>query len=77
MLLPRDVPRDVEQQRAADLDRVRRGVSWPGGIDAAAALAADKYIAEREGKRANGLDISKHYRYIDRSDGAGVVAYAG
>ncbi|MGS0754748.1 hypothetical protein ACVBEH_08545 [Roseateles sp. GG27B] len=40
-------------------------------------MAADKYIAEREGKRANGLDISKHYRYIDRSDGAGVVAYAG
>lgn len=36
---------------------------------------ADKYIAEREGKRAHGVDISKHTRYTDRADGA--IVYAG
>ena len=76
VLLPRDVPHHVEQQGPADADGVRWGVSWPGGIASPAATsAADKYIAEREGKRAHGVDISKHTRYTDRSEGA--IVYAG
>ena len=75
VLLPRDVSRHVEQPRAADLERLRRSVSRPGGIDTAAALAADKYIAEREDKREKGLDISKHSRYIDQSNGSVYVLY--
>jgi hypothetical protein len=78
VLLPRDVPRELEQQRAASLDRVRREVSWPGKIAEAAASAADKYIEEREEKREKGVDISKHSRYIDRTDGGGdLLYYAG
>jgi hypothetical protein len=75
VLLPRDVPHHLEQQGAADLDGVRRGVSWPRGIDAAAAQAADKYIAERESKRCNRVNISNHVRYTDQSSGA--ITYAG
>ena len=39
-----------------------------------ARLAADKYIAEREGKRAEGFDIPKHLRY---TAGDGDLAFAG
>lgn len=47
----------------------------PGAIFSAAAYAAaDKYIAERESKRARGLDVPKHSRY---SADAGPLAYAG
>lgn len=78
VLLPRDVPRDLEQQSATGSDRVRRDVSWPREIAAAAVTAADKYIAEREETRKKRVDISKHSRYIDYLDGAGdILYYAG
>jgi hypothetical protein len=38
-------------------------------------LAADKYIAEREDKRAKGFDIPKHSLY--NHDNAGPVNFAG
>ena len=37
--------------------------------------AADRYIAEREQNRVNGLDIPKHARYTSLN--AGTAAYAG
>jgi hypothetical protein len=47
MLLPRDVPRDVEQPRAQPADSVRRDIPGPGGVTAAQAAAAEKDIAQR------------------------------
>jgi hypothetical protein len=47
MLLPRDVPRDVEQPRAQPVDGLRRDIPGPGRITAAQAAAAEKDIARR------------------------------
>jgi hypothetical protein len=47
----------------------------PGAIFSPAAYAAaDAYIAEREAKRARGLDVPRHARY---TAGAGPLTYAG
>lgn len=77
VLLPRDVSRHLEQQGTQSNNALRRGVSWAGaGLDKASPglAAADKYIAEREAKRAKGFDIPKHSRY---TDGAGGLSFAG
>ena len=71
MLLPRDVPRHVEQQGAQPDHALRRGIPRPGVTPQA---AADKYIAERESKRLKGFDIPNHARY---TDGDGRVTFQG
>jgi hypothetical protein len=55
MLLPRDVPRDVEQPRAQPADSVRRDIPRPGRITAAQAAAAEKDIAQRSEVQASAL----------------------
>lgn len=76
VLLPRDVPRHLEQPGAQPDHALRRGVSWPGtGLRRnAAAQAADRYIAEREAKRQKGFDIPKHCRYTGCE---GVLTFQG
>lgn len=74
VLLPRDVPRHLEQQGAQPDHALRRGVLGSGRLKPAQLAAADKYIAEREGKRLKGFDIPKHSLY---NEGAGVISFAG
>ena len=63
VLLPRDVPRHLVEQRAEPDNALRRDRSG-GGLSADAAA---KYIEEREAKRAKGFDIPKHTRYTGES----------
>lgn len=74
VLLPRDVPRQLEQQGAQPTHELRRPVSRPGagGIAEAAAM---KYIAEREEKRARNFAISKHAIYTHGAEAT--LIYAG
>ena len=77
VLLPRDVPRHVEQQGTQPDHALRRGISRPGtgvGQTPPGVAAADKYIAEREAKRLKGFDIPKHSRY---TAGDGALTFQG
>ena len=77
VLLPRDVPRHVEQQGTQPDHALRRGISRPGtgvGQTPPGVVAADKYIAEREAKRLKGFDIPKHSRY---TAGEGALTFQG
>lgn len=74
VLLPSDVSGHVEQQGAKPDNGLRRDIFGTGRV-AASTLAADKYIAEREDKRAKGFDIPKHSLY--NHDNAGPVNFAG
>jgi hypothetical protein len=74
VLLPRDVPRHVEQQRAQPDHALRRGGFGSGRLKPAQLAAADKYIAEREGRRIKCVDIPKHTLY---NECAGVIYFAG
>lgn len=74
MLLPSHVPGHMEQQGAKPDNSVRRDI-FGTGVVASPIIAADKYIAEREEKRAKGFDIPKHSRYNDGNDGP--AAFAG
>ncbi|WP_338141600.1 TraI/MobA(P) family conjugative relaxase [Xanthomonas vasicola] len=73
VLLPRDVPRHMEQQVSKPADALRRTVSG-SGLKTEQVAAANKYVAEREQKRLNGFDIPKHARYTDY---VGSLIYAG
>jgi hypothetical protein len=73
VLLPRDVPRNVEQQGTKPDNQLRRGVFGPG-VKPEQVAAMDKYIAEREAKRLKGFDIPKHSRY---TEGDGALTFAG
>ena len=73
VLLPRDVPRNVEQQGTQPDNQLRRGVFGPG-VKPEQVAAMDNYIAEREAKRLKGFDIPKHSRY---TDGIGALTFAG
>jgi hypothetical protein len=64
----------VEQQGAKPVDGLRWDIFGPGRLSPQVAAAADKYIAEREGKRLKGFDIPKHSRYTDGQDGAATFA---
>lgn len=75
VLLQGNVSGDVEQQGAESNNKLRRDVSG-AGVKLDALAAADKYIAERESKRAKGFDITKHARY-NKSDDVGQLAFAG
>ncbi|MBS0513644.1 MAG: relaxase/mobilization nuclease domain-containing protein [Proteobacteria bacterium] len=79
VLLPRDVPRHLEQLGAAPDHPLRRGAAGAGGRRAggmtpAQRAAAVRYIAEREEKRQKGIDIPKYALYDGR---AGVILFAG
>ncbi|EKF73381.1 conjugal transfer relaxase TraI [Alcanivorax hongdengensis A-11-3] len=74
VLLPGNVPGELEHQGAKPDNQLRWGVSGSGGIAADKASAADKYIAEREAKRLKGFDIPKHSRYTNQD---GAVTYGG
>ncbi|ENL6751081.1 relaxase/mobilization nuclease domain-containing protein [Vibrio cholerae] len=74
VLLPGNVPGELEHQGAKPDNQLRWGVSGPGGIGSDQTNAADKYIAEREAKRLKGFDIPKHSRYTNQD---GAVTYGG
>ena len=73
VLLPRDVPRDVEQQGAKPVDGLRRDIFRAGRLSPQS-VAAEKYIAERESKRLDGFDIPIHSRYTQERHGAATFA---
>ncbi len=73
VLLPRDVPRDVEQQGAKPDNQLRRR-AFGSGVKPEQVAAMDKYIAEREAKRLKGFDITKHSRY---TEGIGALTFEG
>lgn len=73
VLLPRDVPSDLEHQGAKSDNQLRRGVVG-ARVTQEQIAAADKYIAERESKRLKGFDIKKHSRY---TAGDGTLLFAG
>ncbi|MDD2660666.1 MAG: relaxase/mobilization nuclease domain-containing protein [Methylococcales bacterium] len=74
VLLPGNVPGRVEQQGEKEDIRLRRTISGSATIDSVW-VAADKYIQEREEKRAKIFDIMKHSRYNE--DISGAYAFAG
>lgn len=74
VLLPRDVSRHVEQQGAEPAHALRRPVPGAGRVTPPQ-TPANKFIAERESKRAKGLDVPAHRLHSDADRGA--AAYAG
>lgn len=80
VLLPSDVSRNVEQQRAKSNNELRRPVLGGGGVNKTKytenqVAAVEKYVSERESKRAKGFDISKHLRY--NGDAKSSLEFAG
>ena len=73
VLLPRDVPGDMEYQRPKSDNRLRRDIFGSGRV-AIGQAAADKYIVEREATRLKVSGISKHIRYSYGNDGVAVFA---
>jgi len=73
VLLPRDVPRHVEQQGTQPINELRRRVFGPR-VSSKQVAAADRYIAEREEKRLKSFDIPKHTRYTGQNCS---ISYAG
>lgn len=71
MLLQGDVSRDLEHKRAKSDHQLRRPTRT---TPLTPAQAADKYIAERNSKRANGIDIANHIRYTNKT---GRMTYGG
>ena len=69
VLLPRDVPRHLEQQGTQRDNGLRRDIHRAGGLTSASS-AADKYITERKAKRSKGFDITNHRRYNEHDEGA-------
>jgi len=74
VLLPRDVPRELEQPATPSDHALRRALPGPGRVVEVEEAVA-KFIAEREEKRANNFDIKKYSRYTGVTDS--VVTYAG
>lgn len=80
VLLQGHVPGHLAEQRTQPDNGMRRDADRPGaGLTTAPLVTllapADRYIAERESKRKQGLDVPKHRRYTDRDDGK--AAFAG
>ena len=59
VLLPRDVPRNVEHHGAESDSALRRGVDRPAGLMSKQGVA-NTFMAEDQAKRLSGLDIAKH-----------------
>lgn len=80
VLLPSDVSRNVEQQRAKSNNELRRPVLGGGAVKAhskyteSQEAAVKKYVSEREEKRQKGFDISKHLRYNGETEN---LSFAG
>lgn len=80
VLLPSDVSRNVEQQRAKSNNELRRPVLGGGAVKThskyteSQEAAVKKYVSEREEKRQKGFDISKHLRYNGESEN---LSFAG
>lgn len=75
LLLPGDVPRNVEQQQSQAVDGLRREIPQPRRtVTHAGEAAAKQYIAEREKKRAFIKDIPKHTLWTGEG---GRAEYAG
>lgn len=77
MLLPSDVPHRLEQpgsQSAYPLRRSVSDISSQGGSQFANLTPAEKYIAEREGKRQQGISIPPHIPYNNYK---GSLTFAG
>lgn len=77
VLLPSDVPGDMEHQGTKRDNAVRRSELADSVVPSQAAIGAvavEKYIAERNKKRASGIDIPKHCRY---TDGVGKLLFQG
>lgn len=75
VLLPSHVPIGVDQQRAATTDALRRNVSGERGIAPPVLDAADRFIAERNSKRATLSDVLQHRRHTAAD--VGPLALAG
>ncbi|CAI10575.1 TraI protein of DNA transfer system (plasmid) [Aromatoleum aromaticum EbN1] len=69
VLLPRDVPRHVEQQRAQSDHALRRDAVGVGRLKPAQQAAADEYLAEREDKPLKYFDIPKNSLYNKNARG--------
>lgn len=74
VLLPSDVSRHLEHERAQSNNGLRRDLSGSGVINQAE-VARDSYIAERELKRQTIKDILKHRPYQQGDEG--LVKFAG
>lgn len=80
VLLPGNVPDQLEHKTAERTDQLRRDMAGAGGITTPAEVkkplsSAEKYINEREQKRLKGFDIPKHRGY--NSTDKGLFEYAG
>jgi hypothetical protein len=78
MLLPGDVPRQLEHQGTESNNPVRRDIHRSGmtkNKSATPNVHADAYITEREEKRLKGIDLPKH-RHSRQGD-EGNASYAG
>ncbi|HGF5205996.1 TPA: TraI/MobA(P) family conjugative relaxase [Vibrio parahaemolyticus] len=73
MLLSSDVPVQLDNQGPKPDNQLRWGVPGPGRLTPSEA-AVNKYLSERESKRAKGFDIPKHSRYNNQP---GAVTYGG
>lgn len=71
MLLPIDVPGNLEHDRAKSNHQLRRTTPT---TRLTPDKAADKYIAERNTKRNDGINIAKHIRYTNT---ASAITYGG
>lgn len=75
MLLPGDVPGDVEQPGAKRDNKLRRNISGAGGI-VAGQSAAEKYISERNAKRQAGINVLQHCLYQSTAN-TGSMVFSG
>lgn len=73
MLLPSDVSGQLEHQGTKPDNQLRWGVSGGGRLNPGE-VAVNKYLSERESKRAKGFDIPKLSRYNNQP---GAVTYGG
>ena len=74
MLLPRDVPRHVEHRNAEPHPQLRRPIS-DLAASSSARIAAERYVAERQIRRADLFDIPKHTLYTAGLEAT--ASYAG
>lgn len=75
VLLPRDVHTHMGNEGTEPHHGMRRSVFGAGGIVDPKVAAVSKYVAEREAKRLQGFDITKHSSY--NGEGIREATYAG
>jgi Fe-S cluster biosynthesis and repair protein YggX len=72
MLLPDNVHHHMEQGGTKPDSQMRRSV-YLQGLEASKRAAAEKYISERDGKRAKGINIPLHRLFNENDQGADAV----